>query len=503
VLGLAACAVDTGSSGGGEATASTSEPLAATLQNGWTNAPFSTRNAAFYFDPGSGIVHFSGAVSSGSPSLLFTLPSNLAPTATTYIPVDLCGGSNGRLIIGTNGSVTVDTPKYSDATCFTSLEGASFAPTSSGFFSSISLQNGWVPYNSANPPLVGLVGGAVRFKGAIRSGTGGYAFTLPPELAPFTTVYVPVDLCGATKGRLVVSPDGSVLVQAETAFTNAQCFTSLDGAWFVPSETTPLADSQFVALNLQNGWVTYGGQSTPVARNRGGIVQLKGAISGGTTNSAFTLPPSMWPTHDVYVPVDLCNAHKGRLTIRAATGEVDVYAAYTESFSDAQCFTSLEGVEYPIQGYDAACPCSMRRTLRAVPPGRRASPSSRGFACWGSSRRRRPRSRTPPTSRTRRPDPRCPWPSPAALEQLMALLNGTITQATIAQTFSPTFISQNPSLATTLKNLQSLGTCPTFTVQRINSMYSANVTLWCMYGSKPMTFTATAAAPYLVDSLTL
>jgi hypothetical protein len=46
-------------------------------------------------------------------------------------------------------------------------------------------------------------------------------------------VYVNIDLCNATKGRLIIQTNGVVSVQAETSFSNAQCFTSLDGVSFV------------------------------------------------------------------------------------------------------------------------------------------------------------------------------------------------------------------------------------------------------------------------------
>jgi hypothetical protein len=35
------------------------------------------------------------------------------------------------------------------------------------------------------------------------------------------------------KGRLFIQTNGSVTVQAETAFSDAQCFTSLEGVSFV------------------------------------------------------------------------------------------------------------------------------------------------------------------------------------------------------------------------------------------------------------------------------
>ena len=53
---------------------------------------------------------------------------------------------------------------------------------------------------------------------------------LPPAFRPVTAVYIPVDLCNATNGRLFIQTNGIVNVQAEGGtFSNAQCFTSLDG----------------------------------------------------------------------------------------------------------------------------------------------------------------------------------------------------------------------------------------------------------------------------------
>jgi hypothetical protein len=165
-------------------------------------------------------------------------------------------------------------------------------------------------------------------------------------------VYVPVDLCGATKGRLDIQPNGNVTVQAEGGtFSNAQCFTSLDGAWFVPSTT-----SSFASLTLQNGWTNAPFSTTAAAvENVGGIAHFKGAIASGTTGLATTLPVGYRPSTDVYVPVDLCNAIKGRLYIQPS-GNVTVQAE-NGTFSNAQCFTSLEGASYSIEGfnYDPTC----------------------------------------------------------------------------------------------------------------------------------------------------
>lgn len=52
-------------------------------------------------------------------------------------------------------------------------------------------------------------------------------------MRPATQVYIPVDLCGSAKGRLYIQPSGAVQVQTVSGdWGSAQCFTSLEGAWF-------------------------------------------------------------------------------------------------------------------------------------------------------------------------------------------------------------------------------------------------------------------------------
>jgi hypothetical protein len=208
-----------------------------TLQNGWTNAPFGTSNAAVALV--GGIVHFKGAVANGTDQVLFTLPAGFRPATDVYIPVDLCNAANGRLHIQPNGVTDVEVPatgSFADAQCFTSLDGASFAPSAASF-TGLTLQNGWTgaPFGTSKA-AVALVGGVVHLKGAVASGTSGVLFTLPARFRPAKAAYAKVDLCNSTNGRLFVQPDGTVTVQQQNGdpFSNAQCFTSLDGASFAP-----------------------------------------------------------------------------------------------------------------------------------------------------------------------------------------------------------------------------------------------------------------------------
>jgi hypothetical protein len=308
------------------------------LQNGWTHAPFSTSRAEAFLD--SGILHLKGAVAGGTTSLIATLPPLLRPDVDVYLMVDLCGAKKGRLWIRPNGEVSVDSfpEPFTTAQCFTSLDGAQFRMNVDFSFTLLTLQNGWVgaPF-STGPPQAGLADGRVYLKGAMSSGTSTFAFTLPPGLRPETVVWIPVDLCTNTKGRLRIDPSGNVVVNGP--FASAQCFTSLDGASFVPSApgSTPLA--------LINGWSQYGdGTSDAAVSMTDGIVFFKGAIkTSGPNDIAFVLPPTMRSATTAYVPVDLFGNAKGRLVIRP-NGEVQIQAAI--AFSDAQGFTSLDGASF-------------------------------------------------------------------------------------------------------------------------------------------------------------
>jgi hypothetical protein len=312
-----------------------------TLVNGWTNAPFGTNNAAV--QTFNGIVHLKGAIANGTASEVFFLPAGFRPASTVYVPIDLCNSQNGRLIIQPSGEVDVQAENlFSYAQCFTSLDGVSFAPNSMGF-TPLTLINGWTNYTfGTSNAAVRTINGVVHFKGAIATaGTNTEPFVLPVGSRPAKVVYVPVDLCNSANGRLIISPNGVVIVQAEISFASAQCFTSLDGAWFVA------ATKGYANLKLLHGWTdTIYSTAKPAADNAHGAfpVYLKGAISTGGTNAVpFRLPLADRPVTNVYVPIDLCNATKGRLLIQAS-GLVTVQPE--TSFSNAQCFTSLDGASF-------------------------------------------------------------------------------------------------------------------------------------------------------------
>lgn len=101
-------------------------------------------------------------------------------------------------------------------------------------YTSLVLVNGWVPYGllgTRTPSAAKDSDGVVHLRGAIKqiASTNATMTTLPPKFRPSGNLYVPVDMCDATNGRLVIESGGQVIVQAENLYSNAQCFTSLEG----------------------------------------------------------------------------------------------------------------------------------------------------------------------------------------------------------------------------------------------------------------------------------
>lgn len=317
------------------------------LQNGWTNAANNTNNASAALV--SGVVHLRGGIAAGTSAAAFTLPSGFRPPTNVYVPATLATAKNGRLLIEPTGVVAVQEELgdgFSVAQQLTSLDGVSFAISASGY-TQLGLQNGWAgaPFGT-RPPAVANIGGIVRFQGAMATtGTSDAPFTLPAAFRPAVTVYLPIDLCNAHKGRLVVNPSGAVSVVAAGAFSDAQCFTSLEGVAF------PLSTSGYTPVTLQGGWTNAPFSTRNVAvTNVGGIVQLAGAVSttvapAGSNLQIFTLPTAFRPAVNVLVPVDLCGGHNGVLNIGVA-GIVTVTAEHGNS--DSTCFTSLEGVSFAL-----------------------------------------------------------------------------------------------------------------------------------------------------------
>lgn len=325
-----------------------------TLLNGWTRAagpwPYPHNGLG---DAGvsitNGVVQFNGGLGGGTSSLAFTLPAAFRPTSMVYVPVALCDAKKGRLAIYPTGETYVyaENGAFSAAQCMTALEGVSFVKSTAGY-TALPLVNGWTnaPFSTRNAAIKYLGGDArlVRLAGAIKTtGTNAQPFTIPLNLRPSTNVYLPIDLCGGTKGRLFITPAGAVTVVAQgNAFANAQCFTSLEG---VSYSTTPASPGAFTCVGQLTGWT-----SAPYATRNlclvddGGIIRMMGSISTtGTNPTVLAFGHLFRPSRDMFMEVDMCNGEQGHVQIYP-DGVMVVKAEH--GFGQAACFTSFEGVSY-------------------------------------------------------------------------------------------------------------------------------------------------------------
>ena len=314
------------------------------LKSPWTGGPFGTNTPSVSIE--KGVVSFRGAIeapagtTNDSP---FRLPAAYRPAVNVILPVDMCHSTNGRLVIDPSGAVVVQEQDgaLTNAGCLTSLDGASFVKSSA--VTPLTLINGWTEtaFGTANA-AVANVNGVVHFQGAI-SGTSSsiVPFVLPASFTPSVPIFVAVDLCNATLGRLVIDPSGVVAVQEEDeGISNEDCFTSLDGASFV------LQPKNSSALSLKNGWTGKAdGTGAAAVELVKGIVRFEGGIDNGTASKITTLPASMRPSKNVFVEVDLCDVlEDGRLDIKPSGG-VSVEEE-DGGLSTAQCFTSLDGASF-------------------------------------------------------------------------------------------------------------------------------------------------------------
>ncbi len=307
------------------------------LDNGWKNAPFQTSKAQVRDI--SGIVYFKGAIGSGTTANASVLPKASRLRTEVYVPVDMCNATNGRLVIAPSGTVSVE-PESSFANAQFHFSRRRFAQSGKSF-TSLHLRNGWknAPFATSKAQARNI-NGIVHFKGAIAT-TGGNSepFVLPRSLRPHTQVYVPVDLCNATNGRIQIEPNGVVAVEAEGGvFSNAQCFT-LTRRRLIRA----VREVVHCGLHLRNGWKNAPfATSKAQARNINGIVHFKGAIATtGGNSSRSCCPACSAPPHAGLRASGLCNATNGRIQIEP-NGVVAVEAE-GGVFSNAQCFTSLDG----------------------------------------------------------------------------------------------------------------------------------------------------------------
>jgi hypothetical protein len=116
-------------------------------------------------------VQFKGAIStstSNTNNVAFIRPPAFRPSKYVSIPGDMCNATGGELKIAPTGATQVISGgATSNATCFTSLDGVSFAQSPKSF-TVLKLQPTWTQFGSLFRKAAGrLVGGVVHLEGEI------------------------------------------------------------------------------------------------------------------------------------------------------------------------------------------------------------------------------------------------------------------------------------------------------------------------------------------------
>jgi hypothetical protein len=100
----------------------------------------------------------------------------------------------------------------------------------------LTLFTGWFPYTfdtRAPAAAIDPNNNIVHLRGAILSGQGlsaTRAFRLPATMRPAGDVFIPVDTCEATYGRIVILKNGNAFIGGTQ--DAIECFVSLEGVTF-------------------------------------------------------------------------------------------------------------------------------------------------------------------------------------------------------------------------------------------------------------------------------
>ena len=338
-----------------------------TLGNGWSSAVGMTAAVRLVND----VITFKGAIvgNANATDSPFTLPAQFRPATgvTGYDSVRLrlvMSGNTGGSLEFNAGTLIYETHLRQDgltgpgsaARTITSLDGVSLDKTSDDATRLGFEANYWTgEYGFRNQNLEAaasakLVDGFVRFQGFLKAGVGKdpllmRLFTLPPNLRPGQSVFVPVNLCAgssgsASYGRLRIHANGEVFVQAPVNnHAVANCGVSLEGASFSLSYTP-------TSLSLAPGWTPYSPRAVKV-RNSNGVIRFEGAVKGDAvtaTSIVATLPVGMRPSKTLYVVADVQDAKRARLIIHA-NGEITIDSSLLGA---ARGLLSLDGVFFAL-----------------------------------------------------------------------------------------------------------------------------------------------------------
>jgi hypothetical protein len=342
--------------GAGSASAATAAPAVTGMTwhqltpiNGWQPGESHYGTGSPAWTVRNGVVYLSGSVlqPSGNSGEFAVLPPAARPSRMLYIAVYTLNDTQGFINIYPNGAMYASASPYSHAQGFTSLAGISF-PAPALTMQKLTLEDGWVSsqgqYNTGDPSYA-VSGGTVYLAGSLHQpvGTSEISTTLPAAAWPAHTMYLTVYTYDGTLGLVEIEPNGTVY----TYMGGAQQYTSLAGISF------PAAADTVHKLATDNGWVS--GEPThdtgdPSYFVAGGVVHLSGSVyqPSGTSQIFAVLPKAYRPAHDLYIQVMVYTPDNTAYAGAVLVEPDGAMWAYSQAPGNAQQYTSLAGISFPL-----------------------------------------------------------------------------------------------------------------------------------------------------------
>ncbi len=313
------------------------------LLNGWKSASkkqLVTGTPAWSLH--DGVIYLRGVIKQpvlDGPETFAKLPKSARPAHKLYNQVNTASDVPGVVFIGSGGVLQA----YNGNTdASTSLGGISY-PTAAIKSHKVSLLNGWVssqPIYSTGDPSYAISNGVVYLSGSMHTGgSSPLAFILPKAARPLHPMFISMyTFEGTSPGVVEIEPQGEVDVSGG----NSTGYTSLASISF------PVRGTKWHNFTLAAGWKTGVSKfdtATPAYAVINGVMYLNGSLYQPTPGTGlWTTIPAAVRTHDqVFIEVNTTSSTVGAVDMAQNLGLIN-----SAPFSDAQDFTSLAGIAYPL-----------------------------------------------------------------------------------------------------------------------------------------------------------
>ena len=290
-----------------------------------------------YTKTSAGVVMLKGLVEKSTPitsgDVIGILPPSARPTDILIYQTSTSSNVSSRVDIYPNGEIRVNV----GSAAWVSLEGITFIPTATSLArSSLTPTNGWANYGGsfADASYVRDSLGRVHTQGLIRYGTiaDGTQLVNNMQSNALTAEYLHLPARSTTTSGIGIDPSSGIV--AKGVGTNG--YLSLQSMYY------SAGSGSWTNLSLQNGWIAYGGFSSPqYTKGSDNIVKLKGLIKGGATGNGVVVTnlPAGYRPKERTLLAGLCNPQVWCRTDVLPNGNVELHLSNSG-------WTSLDNITF-------------------------------------------------------------------------------------------------------------------------------------------------------------